>query len=230
MVRCLVLSVCMLFASLLVGCGPSPNSDESDPSANTSAEGDADVQAAEQFIGQGNYAEALPHLQNALGKPLTVWSKSDVLTAIGVCYFEANQLDKALEYHDKAIAEDPRNHKAHANKGIVYRVMQDYDKAAECYSTALALAPDYAKVHVNMGALQFVQGEYDKAIEHLERALELDDSDPVAHANLALAYASVDRFDEADEELKKAVIRGYREGEIAKNRIDQLRTLGDGNR
>ena len=91
------------------------------------------------------------------------------------------------------------------------------------YQLALKLAPDYAELHASMGALAIYQSDFDTAVTHLEEAVELDDSLPVAHSNLALAYASVGRFDDADAELKKAIIRGYHQPEVIRERIDELR-------
>ena len=213
-IRLAATSICILTMPVLIGCGRHAN-------------GDSDVDNAMRLYEQRKFAEAIPHLQNALGKPLGVYTRSEVLTTIGNCYNELEQFEESLEYHDRAIDEDPKNHQAYVNKGVVYRLMGDYDEAEKLYSTALDLAPDYAELHASMGALAIYQDDYKAAVNHLERAVELDDTLAVAHSNLAFAYATVGRFDEADKELKKAVIRGYHQPEVIKERIEQLRNASD---
>jgi tetratricopeptide (TPR) repeat protein len=192
---------------------------------NAGATGDASVETAQRLMKERRFAEALPLLHLGLKKPLEAYSRSDVLTMIGNCHNELDELDKALEFHQRALDEDPRNYKVLVNMGIVYRLKGDYDQASQYYRRALQLAPDYAELHASMGALCLFQDQYESAIEHLERAVELDDSLAVAHSNLAVAYASVGRFDEAEAELKKAVIRGYHQPKVIQERIDQLREL-----
>ena len=200
---------------LLAGCAPQSN-------------GDVQVATGMRLYEQRQFAEAITELEEALNKPLQDHTRSDVLTAIGNCYNKLDRFEEALTYHDRALQEDPNNYHAYVNKGIVYRLMGDYDQAATWYTKALELAPEYAELNASMGALAIYQGDYQTAISHLERAIELDDALAVAHSNLALAYATVGRFDEADDELKKAVVRGYHQPEVIRQRIEQLRKLSGG--
>jgi len=218
MMRSIATSLYCFCTLLLIGCGQSTSPGQ---------DGDADALVGLELIGQRKFAEAIPHLERAIEKPLVVHTKSDVLTTIGNCYGELDQFEKSLEYHEKAINEDPTNHQAYVNRGIAYRLMGDYGKAAESYQKALTLAPDYAELHASMGALAIFQEDYETGIRHLERAIELDESVAVAHSNLALAYAFVGRFDEADEELSKAVIRGYHQPEVIRERIEELRDVSE---
>lgn len=214
MIRLVATSIFLLSMPMLIGCDHLANSD-------------LDVDTAERLYKQRKFAEAIPHLQNALEKPQGADTRSEVLTTIGNCYKELGELEKSMEYHSRAIEEDPKNHYAYVNKGIVCRLMGDFDEAAKLYSKALELAPDYAELHASMGALAIHQGDYNKAIEHLERAVDLDDKLPVIHSNLAIAYASAGQFGKAEKELKKAIVRGYHQAEAIRERIEQLRKLAN---
>jgi tetratricopeptide (TPR) repeat protein len=185
--------------------------------------GDAQVQAGAALFVQGQFASAIRPLEQALEKPLEAYSRSEVLTMIGNCHSSLNHFDKALEYHDKSLIENPKNHKALVNKGVVYRLMGDYVKARECYNQALEIAPDYAELHVSLGALLELQEKYDEAIEHLERAVQMNDGLAVGHANLAVAYAGSGRFEDAEAELRAAVVRGYRQRKVIEERISEFR-------
>lgn len=217
MSRSIVILICVLTLLLLLGCGKQYS-------------GDKDVDIGMRLFEQRKFREAIAPLKSGLNKPLAFYTRSDVLTTIGNCYNKLNKFEESLEYHERAIEEDPNNHKAYVNKGIVYRLMGDYDRAAQSYSKALELAPDYAELHSSMGVLAMFQDDIDTAIKHLERAIELDDTLAVAHANLAIVYAAAHRFEEADKEFKKAVLRGYHQPEVVKERIEQLRKIYHNNK
>jgi tetratricopeptide (TPR) repeat protein len=217
MSRSIVISICVLTLLLLPGCGRQNS-------------GDRDVDVGIRLLKQRRFREAIAPLKKGLNKPLEFYSRSNVLTTIGNCYNQLNKFEESLEYHEQAIEEDPNNHKAYVNIGIVYRLMGDYDKAAQSYSKAMELAPDYAELHSSMGVLAMFQDDVNTAIKHFERAIELDDTLAVAHANLSIAYATAHRFEEADEEFKKAVLRGYYQPEVVKERIEQLRKIYHNNK
>jgi len=189
--------------------------------------GDALVQEGAVFHDQGDYATAIPYFQDALKKPLVNYDKSEVMTMIGNCYNELDEYEESIKYHDMAIKEDPKNHMAFVNKGVVCRLLGEFDEAEKMYNKALELEPDYAELHVSLGALYIHQEEYDKAVAHLEKGVELDDSLAVAHSNLAFAYATVGRFEDADRELKKAIVRGYERPELIKERIESFKAIAE---
>lgn len=222
MVRMLSL-IAILGISVVAGCGKLIES------LKAARNGDAEVTAGQALVESERYAEAIPHFERALKLPLRSISKSDVYTLIGNCHNELDHFGESLEYHNLAIAEDPNNYKAYVNKGIVYRLLGEFDKAEEMYNQALSLAPDYAELHASLGALYIFQGKSDEAVAALEKAIQLDRSLAVAHANLAMAYASIERFEEADKELKLAVVMGYRNGDVIRERIDSLRQVSNSN-
>jgi tetratricopeptide (TPR) repeat protein len=220
---------CPVLIISLVGCIPLAHlNTNSNPSVLVQTNGDTDVETGQRLFEQRNFSEALTSFERALDKPLKVYSKSIVLTAIGNCYNELNQFEISLKFYARAIREDPKNYKAYVNQGIVHRLMGNYDKAAKSYAIALKLKPDYAELHASMGALSVFQENYTEAIKHLEHAIKLDDSLAVAHSNLAIAYASVGRFDAADKQLQKAIARGYHQPQVIRERIEQLRTRING--
>lgn len=228
MSRSTATAVCLLALLLLTGCdhpGSQERPSPPNPAMNQPANESADVDTAASLIDQRQFVEAISYLERALEKPLSARARSNVITAIGNCYNELEQYQKSLEYYDKAIHEDPTNSKPYVNQGTIYRLLGDYGKASRSYAKAFKLAPDDPELRASMGALALFQGRYDEAVKHLKRATELDDSLAVAHSNLALAYAAVGRFNDADEELRKAVVRGYRQPQVIKDRIERLRQV-----
>ncbi len=228
MIRFIIASIWFSSMLFLVACDDQENPNAGEPSGRTyeaNYDGDADVVRGQRLFAQRRFSEALTHLKRAIQSPLADYSKSDVLTMVGNCYNELAKFELSLEYHAKAINEDPANYRAYRNRGVVYRLMGNYDRAAESYSKALELEPDDAALHSSIGVLAVLQDDFETAIRHLERAVELDDTLARAHSNLALAYATVGRFDEAHQQLRKAAIRGYHQPEAVKDRIEQLRKI-----
>lgn len=195
------------------------------PGGNTS-QGDANVERGTRLFKERKFAEAIVPLEAALQQPCSTPS-SLILTVIGNCYNELDEFEKAVSYHDRAIAADPRNYKAYVNRGISYRLQGDFAKAKESYNRALEIEPDYAELYASLGALAIHQGEFEEGVQHLERAIRLDPQVAVAHANLAVGYASVGRFTDADRELKTAIVQGYRNGPLIQERIDELKKTAE---
>lgn len=181
--------------------------------------GDHDVDKGARLFVTNQFAKAVPVLEHALDLPLEKYSRSFVLTLLGNCYDKLENYDKAVELHERSVAEDPANHQAWVNLGAAHRMRNEYDKAEECYGKAMELAPDYAELHSSLGVLHVMQGKYDEAVRDLERAVRLNDALGVSHANLALAYANVGRFSDAELQLKLAAVRGYPNVAVVRQQI-----------
>ena len=106
---------------------------------------------------------------------------------IGIVYRIKGELDKALEYHEKALKlnEELDRKRGIANQlenmGIVYRIKGELDKALEYYKKALKLNEELdrkrgiANQLGNMGNVYLIKGELDKALEYYKKALKLNE-------------------------------------------------------
>lgn len=186
------------------------------------AQARAEFEKAADLIVERKFPEALSCLETVLATTLTSEDKSLVLTMMGNCYHDLDDLDKSLEFHNKAISEDPKNFKAYSNIGVTYRLLGQSDKAEEYYQKAYAINPDYAELNSNLGLIAFYKGDITTAINYTERAIKLDETMAVAYANLALMHASADRFEVAEEKLKQAIVRGYHNSKKLRQMIDDL--------
>ncbi len=214
----------LICAGALCGCSDDASQDLAPiPVLPQQPPGDKHVETGQALMQRRRFAEAIPHFERAIERPLKIFDRSEVLSTIGNCYSELEQFEKSLVYHEQALQENPRNHAALVNKGIVHRLMGDFESAERSYQAALKIAPNYAEAHMSIGALAIHQEKYELAITHLERASKLNDSLPIGHSNLAIAYAILGRFDEAELELESAIIRGYHQPEVIRDRIDKLK-------
>ncbi|MGH7531459.1 MAG: tetratricopeptide repeat protein [Gemmatimonadales bacterium] len=182
--------------------------------------------AAERGIAlyeQRDFAAAAAALDTALAAGVSAYDVELIYTVLGNALNELGRFDDAIAAHRKALEINPRFHEAWVNLGIVYRLLGEYDHAEQSYLKALELAPDYAELHASLGALYIFRDEAPRAVESLERAIRLDRTLAVAHANLAIAYAMIGKFDAAESKLRQAIVLGYRNGAVVRERIDALR-------
>ena len=113
-------------------------------------------------------------------------SKNDViLDGLNSMYSSLKMEKEQLELLDGAIAADPNNFVALANKGMYYIQKNDADNAIKCLKTALDAKPDNVVVltylgacyNSKAGALQDPNGRkvvYQEAIKVLDKAKQLD--------------------------------------------------------
>jgi tetratricopeptide (TPR) repeat protein len=100
-----------------------------------------------------------------------------------------NKPDEAIKAFSKAIADDPNNFKAYAQRAILNAKKLQIDKAIADFSRAIEIKPDDAKAYAGRGITYSRTGQHKKAIADLTRALELQPDAP-AFA-LARVYLSL---------------------------------------
>lgn len=103
----------------------------------------AAVEAAQQWIAQGNRAE------------------------------DEGRLREACESYRKAVAAAPRYAKAHLNLGIALEALGDADGAIGAYQAALGIDAADPYVHYNLGKLLYTRGVLARAGELLREAVRL---------------------------------------------------------
>lgn len=203
-----VLALCLLLSA----CDSTPS-------------GDPNVSLAITAYENGEYGLAKEELKTALDRKLFTYSLADVYNLLGNIADDEYELDSALYYYELSLKEDPAQVTAWVNKGIIYRLMDDYDMAEACYLEAESRDPNDPELLASMGALFLFKEDVAKSIAYLERSIELDPALAVAHSNYAIALATDGRFDEAEAALKQAVLRGYKNAEAVRERIDQYRAI-----
>jgi len=191
----------------------------------SSNEGDAAINQGRKYFQEGAYAKAEKELVKALDKELVEYSKKELFTILGNTYNELELYDRSIEYHKKALAIDPNYVEALVNIGIVYRLISEFDLAEESYLKAQEIDPNDPELYASLGALYVYKGEVQLALKSFERSIKLDPQLAIAHSNYSLALAMNGEFDKADIELNKAVSMGYKNGDIIKERIENLKSI-----
>ncbi len=124
---------------------------------------------------------------------------------LGLSAWKSNELDKAEDAFNQALALDPNHVKSHVN---LARVLLDDSRPGEALSTidgALALDPELGVAYRLRGRAQHQLADTDAAIESYRRAIHLDGNDAWAMNNLGLLLIEQGRFEDALSPLARAI-------------------------
>ena len=87
----------------------------------------------------GFYEEAIKWYDKYLGSHN---NDADVYVDRGVCYYQLNQLDKAIDSMEKGIKINPQHQTAHFNLGVVNLAKNNIDAAISWWQKAIELNPN----------------------------------------------------------------------------------------
>jgi tetratricopeptide (TPR) repeat protein len=96
--------------------------------------------------------------------------------------------EKAVEYFEKAVKEDPEFAFAWDNLGVNYRKLNNFDKAIECYNKSLEIDPNGMMPLQNIAIAYQYKKEYDKAIEAFQKLAGIDKNNPEVYYGIGNIY------------------------------------------
>ena len=187
--------------------------------------GDQTYVEAKNLYSEEDYEGSRVLFKKAIKMGLEEYAETEAYTYLGNTYSELGQYDSGKIMYDQALEIDSSYVDAWVNMGIDYRKQGDYEEANKCYQLAMIYDPRDPELYVSLGVLNIFQGKVEDAVKNLEFAIELNPQIPTAHANYALALAMSGEFVRAEYEIKTAVAQGYQNGEVIKNRIEELKKL-----
>ncbi|MDQ3181480.1 MAG: tetratricopeptide repeat protein, partial [Acidobacteriota bacterium] len=152
-------------------------------------------------IEEGNYTDAVKLLKQS------IIYQDDALnrTNLAVAYLRLNQLDKAAEEAQKAIAIDPKYAGAHYILGNIYFTKEDYKSALPELEKVLLLAPDFESARaLGLTYLYLKQPERAKLLfEEIQSSLK--EESPDLHISFGQAYEQTNYPLESEREFKRAL-------------------------
>ena len=104
---------------------------------------------------------------------------------MGVTFEYQGYLFAACDCYRSAIAEDPRNFRAHKLLGSAYVGLGEFEAAEASLAVALDISPEFVDAHCDLGVTQKALGKRGAARESFARAVELDEAHIEALYNLA---------------------------------------------
>ena len=138
--------------------------------------------AAEAYLSQNLYTEALPHLQAA-----ATFAPDDMeyRNQLGFVQFIAGEDAAAIESFQIVLSRDPVQGDALFNLGMVLFSLANYVEAEDCFRRSLEVSPNDAETWNNRGACLFQAGRAADAEVCFRRTLEIDPNNEDAKINLA---------------------------------------------
>jgi lipoprotein NlpI len=135
----------------------------------------------------------------------------------GLAYLNTDQVDKAIEDFDTAIALDPYFDDAFLNRGSAFEKIGKFDKAIENFDKAIALRPSY-EAYFNRGITFEKMGLLDEAIADYDKAITLNPSRYEAYRAIGRLYGKTGLFDKAIEYFSKYIAINPKHAESYNNR------------
>lgn len=124
---------------------------------------------------------------------------------LGIEYARDKDFEKAISYHEKAIALDPSFANIYYSLGKVYHQKGDGKKALEYFKKTAELYPEFTDTYFNMALVYEDMGDISKAQEYYEKVLKVDPDNSSATNNLGILYANRDDASKATEYYFKAL-------------------------
>ena len=123
---------------------------------------------------------------------------------LGIIYTPINQ-DKALEYYQKAIDNDPSIAAAYFGIGVIYDQQKKPDEALKMYRVALNFSKWNQVFLSNLGDQYYLRKDYQKAIEQYDLLLTLDDRLLPVYYTVSNAYRLRGNLEQARMDQEKLI-------------------------
>jgi tetratricopeptide (TPR) repeat protein len=124
---------------------------------------------------------------------------------LGDAYLKDEQLEKALDSYQKALALVPGLASAHYLVGYTYYGLKDLASAKKYLLETLRLDPVYFEAHLRLAEINYRENQDGEAINHLQFILASRPQSAEANYDLAKVYIRQRRYDDAGRILTQLV-------------------------
>jgi len=114
-------------------------------------------------------------------------------------YAKSDEVPKAIDVLNRAIALEPNDYNAHFQLGLMYHLDKNYLKMVEEYEKAIQIEPNAEDARYNLAAAYTLQEEYAKAYEQFAYI-----TDNINKGNSEVLALQAQTLDKAIDELKSA--------------------------
>lgn len=122
----------------------------------------------------------------------------------GVEELKAGRLEKALEFIEKAVKQEPQNASIISERGVIKLHLKDKSGALADMDLAQQLEPQKAYRYASRAFVKERFGDTFGAIKDYKTAIQLDPEDAIAHNNLGLLEEKLGYTQQSWEHLQQA--------------------------
>jgi tetratricopeptide (TPR) repeat protein len=122
---------------------------------------------------------------------------------LGNAYYEIKDFDRAIEFFQKSIEQDPELLHAHYNLSLALIQQGRGEEANEALAEILEKDPDNTAVLQIIGYSLYVQGKGEEALEVFDRILELQNNDLNALYNRGIVLWELNKKLEAERSFRE---------------------------
>ena len=149
-----------------------------------------------------------------------IYDKAAIYNFIGNTYFVEKKYDQALDYYNKAIAQDRNYAVSFVNAGDALMEKGDAQAALSKYQQAVLLDPNLNEVLLKMAQIYCNKALYEEAVECCKKVLATDPDDGDANYFMGAALKNLDQVRQAQEYFKKAAVYG------SDKAVEELKSCG----
>lgn len=129
----------------------------------------------------------------------------DTLNLLGLIAGQTNDLKRAVELFDRAIAANPNHAPTYCNRGYALQESRQLEAALASYDRALAIHAAYALAHNNRGNVLRLLGRLEEALASFDRAVAISPAFVQPHYNRGLVLVEFQRLEEALASYNQAI-------------------------
>ncbi len=146
----------------------------------------------------------------------------------GSYYLSVNNHEKAIEYFEKAVRQNPLSSEALTLLGWAYFGKGDYESASKTFGDLVLVDPKVVDAYTGRGWANFKKSDWAQAINYFEQALSIDSNSSDAYAGLGWCYFRKGEVEIAEKYLQRALVKGmrYQRGVHVKTEPEAHRALG----
>ena len=112
---------------------------------------------------------------------------------------------KALQFFEEAIKEDPKNTMAWNGLGYCHAGLNNPAAAIQAYQEAIKTNPSDENLYFILGDYYVKQGRHQDAIESYQKVIQIKPNFEAAHFRLGILYSQLGRLDEGTDSFRTVI-------------------------
>ncbi|WP_319523745.1 tetratricopeptide repeat protein [uncultured Desulfosarcina sp.] len=152
----------------------------------------------------GDYEEAARSFAAAIAIYPDSDNNADTVKYLAQTYIELDEVDKAIETYETAIANDPTNADFRTALGQLYYSEERYDEAVAQYRKAVDI-DDSSENRYSYGEALLKIEDYEEAEYQFEQVVKADPDSTAGYYGLGKTYSLMEEYDEAIKYFQEAL-------------------------